>query len=193
MEQYDKELRLAEVIAAKVGKRWKNVEVEDLRSHLYLWLFDNQRALHRWRSEVGGEGKLYNSLRREASKYCSAETSARINRPLDETPAYPVDVLERALPFIFEGTPETLVRINPATGEPLEAFTESGRALALLADVRGAYYGLPREVQEVLAWRFRDGLTFEEIGELSEMTKDGAKKRVTRAVRRLSDALGSEG
>lgn len=193
MEKYEKELRLADVIAAKMGRRWKAVEVDDLASHLYLWLLENQRALQRWRLEVGGEGKLYNSLRREAAKYCSAETSARVNRPIDDSPAYPVEVLERALPFIYEGTPETLIRINPATGEPLEAFSESGRAQALLADIRGAYYGLPREIQEVLAWRFRDGLTYEEIGELSGMTKDGAKKRVTRAVRRLSDALGSEG
>jgi hypothetical protein len=40
-------------------------------------------------------------------------------------------------------------------------------------------YGLPAEMPM-------------EIGELAAMTKDGAKKRVARGLRRLSDALGTD-
>lgn len=186
------ELKLAERVAARIGSRWSGVEIDDVTGHLYLWLVENQDVVARWRSEQGGEGKLFVSLRREAAKYCAKEQAIRTNRPLDAEPAYPVDVLERALPFIFEEWPVTEVRVNPVTGEPLDDPQTAGTALAVLADVSGAFYGLPSEVREVLAWRFRDGLTYEEIGELAGMTKDGAKKRVARGLRRLSDALGSE-
>lgn len=186
------ELRLAEVIATRIGKRWAQVEVDDLTSHLYLWLVENRATVLRWRDEEGGEGKLYVSLRREAAKYCAHESSARINRPIDASATYPVDVLERAVPFIWEATPATEVRLNPVTGEPLDAPSETGRAQAVMADIRGGFYSLPAEIREVLTWRFRDGLTYEEIGELANMTKDGAKKRVARGLRRLSDALGND-
>jgi DNA-directed RNA polymerase specialized sigma24 family protein len=64
--------------------------------------------------------------------------------------------------------------------------------MTILADLRGAFYGLNVEVQEVLGWRFRDGLAFEEIGELRNITKDGAKKQCDRAVQRLVDSLSGE-
>jgi DNA-directed RNA polymerase specialized sigma24 family protein len=185
------ELKLAERVAARIGGRWKGVDVDDVTGHLYLWLVENETTVVRWRSEAGGEGKLFVSLRREAAKFCAKEQAARLNRPLTAAAAYPVDVLERAMPFVFEDWPVTQVHVNPVTEEPLADPGESGLALAILADVSGAYYGLPAEQRDVLAWRFRDGLTYDEIGELSGMTKDGAKKRVGRALSRLSDALGT--
>lgn len=186
-----KELGLAEVIAKRVGRRWSNVDSDDVTGHLFLWLCDNYPTVKRWRDEDGGEGKLYVSLRREAAKYCASETAHIVNRPI-ESGAYPVDVIERALPYVWEETPVTEARVNPATEEVLDYAYESGAALTLMAEIRGAFYGLPNEMKEVLTWRFRDGLTYEEIGELSGMTKDGAKKRVGRAVRRLSEKLGTE-
>lgn len=186
------EFRLAQSVAGKISRRWKAVDVDDVTSTLYLWLVENYRTVERWRTEEGGEGKLYVSLRREAAKYCASESEARINRPIDEAPAYPVEILERALPFLFEDVPVTEARVNPTTGAEIFVPHESGRAQAILADIRGAFYGLPNEVREVLTWRFRDGLTYEEIGELSAMTKDGAKKRIARGLKRLSDALGSD-
>jgi DNA-directed RNA polymerase specialized sigma24 family protein len=186
------ELRLAQTVAAKMARRWHQVDVDDVTGTLYLWLAENYKSVQRWRDEPGGEGKLYVSLRREAAKYAAHESAARINRPLDDSAAYPVEVLERALPFIWEETPVSVVRVNPTTGEELDRPANTGLAQAILADLRGGFYGLPAEVQGVLAWRFRDGLTYEEIGDLSGMTKDGAKKRVARGLKRLSDALGSD-
>jgi RNA polymerase sigma factor (sigma-70 family) len=186
------ELKLASSVANRIGRRWELVDVDDVTGHLYLWLVQNRATVARWRGEDGGEGKLYVSLRREAAKYCANESSARINRPINDSPAYSPELLERALPFVFEDTPVTEVRVNPVTGEALDSPGESGLAQAIMADIRGAFYGLPAEIREVLAWRYRDGLTYEEIGELSNMTKDGSRRRVARGLRRLSDALGTE-
>ena len=185
------ELKLAENVANRIGRKWQLVDVDDVTGHLYLWLVQNRATVGRWRVEDGGEGKLYVSLRREAAKYCATESSARVNRPIDDAPAYSVELLDRALPFIFEDTPVTEVRVNPVTGEPLDHPTQFDVALALMADIRGSFHGLPKEIKEVLSWRYRDGLTYEEIGELSNLTKDGARRRVDRGLKRLSDALGT--
>jgi DNA-directed RNA polymerase specialized sigma24 family protein len=185
------EMKLAEKVAWRIGSKWSAVEIDDLTSHLYLWLVENNRALERWRQEAS-DGKLYVSLRREAAKYCAREQAARVGRPIAVDNFYTTDLVERALPYIFEDTPQTAVAVNPVTGAPNNVPGEYDVALNLLTDIRQTFYGLNPDIQEVLAWRFRDGLTFEEIGELKGITKDGGKKSVDRAVFRLVNALAGE-
>lgn len=185
------EMKLAEKVAWRIGSKWSLVDQDDLTSHLYLWLVENQRALERWRLEAS-EGKLYVSLRREAAKFCAREQAARVGRPIYQDNFYNAGIVERALPFIFEDIPQTTVTQNPVTGAPNHIPTEHDVALNILTDIRQAFYGVNPDVREVLAWRFRDGLTFEEIGELKGITKDGGAKAVARAVQRLVDSLAGE-
>lgn len=186
------ELRLAERVAARIGSKWSAVEIDDLTGHLYLWLIENLRSVERWRAEENGEGKLYVSLRREAAKYSAKEQAARVGRPIAEGNFYTPQMISRALPFIFEDTPQTTVNVNPTTGAAESIPSEFDVAISVLADIRGAFYGLNADIRTVLEWRFRDGLTFEEIGELRGITKDGAKKQIERAIVRLVDALAGE-
>lgn len=186
------EIKLAEKVAWRVGAKWSHVEIDDLQSHLYLWLCENLRNLERWRLEPGDNGKLYVSLRREAAKYCAREQAARVGQPLAAENYYTTGLVERALPFIFEDLPQTNVAENPVTGKPNAVPYDHDLALTILTDIRQTFHGLNPELKNVLAWRFRDGLTFEEIGELKGITKDGGKKAVDRAVQRLVDALAGE-
>jgi DNA-directed RNA polymerase specialized sigma24 family protein len=187
-----RELTLAGKVAQRIGSRWSAVEIDDLISHLYLWLVEHSSQVAKWRAQEGGEGKLYVSLRREAAKYCAKEQAVAVGRPIAADNFYTPELLIRALPYLFEDTPQTTAEVNPRNGQALFVSNESGIALAIMADIRGAYYGLNPEIRQVLEWRFQDGLTFEEIGELRNITKDGAKKAVDRAVSRLSDALSGE-
>lgn len=183
------EMKLAEKVAWRIGSKWSAVEIDDLQQHLFLWLVQNTKALERWRTEPGNNGKLYVSLRREAAKYCAREQAARIGQPLVTDNFYTTDLVTRALPFIFEDTPQTVVAENPVTGKPNDHSTDYNLAVTILTDIRQMFYGLNPEVKQVLGWRFCDGLTFEEIGELKGITKDGGKKAVDRGVQRLVDAL----
>lgn len=187
-----RELKVAETVGVRVGSNWRNVETDDVIANLYLWLVENERYLESWRQLPDGEAKLYVALRKEAAKFCAAEEAARINRPLDANPAYPVAVLAKALPFMFEDWPVTEVHVNPVTGAPISHPAQIGQAMTILSDISGGFRRLPKEFQEVLEMRFRDGLTLEEVGELRGVTKDGARRQIERALKRLSDSLGSE-
>jgi DNA-directed RNA polymerase specialized sigma24 family protein len=186
------ELTLAGKIAHRIGSRWSAVEVDDLTSHLYLWLVEHAGQVAKWRAQEGGEGKLYVTLKREAAKYCAKEQAISVGRPILADNFYTPELLTRALPYVFEDTPQTTAQINPRTGQAVAVAGEFDNALSIMADIKGAYYGLNPEIRQVLEWRFQDGLTYEEIGELRKMTKDGAKKAVDRAVKRLSDSLSGE-
>lgn len=189
------ELTKAEMEAAKntawrIGSKWSAVENEDLESTLLLWMLKHIVKVQKWREDPRGKGALYVTLKREALRYCTKETAARNGVPLDRGRFYSVEMLERTMPFIFEAWPETIVREHPATGRPLDRPVDSGNAVAILADVTGAFYGLPKEMIEVLEYRFRDGLTLNEISELKGVTVEGARYMIERALKRLSDTLG---
>lgn len=192
MPVLDSEIRLAEKVAWRVGSKWKAVEIDDLQQHLFLWMHENQRNLDRWRAQPGDNGALYVSLRREAAKFCAREEAAHVGQPIHKDNFYNFGLVERALPFIFEDIPQTTVAENPVTGEPVAHSDQFDMALNILIDIKQHYHGLNPEIQQVLAWRFRDGLTLEEIGELRGITKDGGAKAVTRAVQRLVDALAGD-
>lgn len=192
MTVLDSEFRLAAKVAWRIGSKWSAVEIDDLQQHLYLWMCENVRNLERWRTQPGDNGALYVSLRREAARFCAREQAAAVGRPIGADNFYKPDLVERALPFIFEDIPQTSVAENPLTGQASNVPTEFDNALIILTDIKQTYYGLNPEIQQTLAWRFRDGLTYEEIGELRGISKDGGAKAVQRAVQRLVDALAGE-
>jgi DNA-directed RNA polymerase specialized sigma24 family protein len=185
----DAELQLATKLAWRIGSRWKNVEEEDLASHLTLWLFQNVHHLERWRLADTGRGRLYVALKREASKYCARETTARIGQPLNAGRFYNIDRIRRVMPFIFEDTPLDAIAVNPTTGQPIGT-GGTGEAATILMDVRSAYYDLAPPTRELLGLRYRDGLSHEEIAELRGLTVEASKTAIHRALKRMSDNLG---
>ena len=191
-EIVDNELTLARRLAYKTAQKWPAVEAEDLASELTLWLFENREAVSRYRDEDGGEGKLYVALRRHASRICAREQAVRSGAPLDHDAEYTVAQIERAMPFVFEDVIQSLVSVDPTTGAPVGGASYSGDygvAMAVLMDLRGAYADMPPEVKLVLALRFRDGLTYDEIADLTGCSKRTAIRRVSRAVQRVRDHL----
>lgn len=187
----EKELTLARRVARKIGSRWSAIEVDDLEQELTLWLFENMQTVKRYRTEDGGEGKLYVALRRKASRYCAREQVARTGAPLDWNATYTTAQVARALPFVFEETPQSVVTDDPVTGRVLASSSpeDYGNALAVMTDMRTAFRNLPPEVQAVLELRYRDGLTYQQIGDMCQLSVNGARKRVRRAVSRMQDAL----
>lgn len=185
------ELEMAAKVGRTIGSRWSAVDPEDVTAELYLWLLKNMRAVLRWRGEDSiGRAKLYVTLKREAAKYCAHEQAQMNGAPLRQDRTYTVAVLDRALPFLFEDVPQTTVHEHPRTGQPLDVPHEHNLAVSVMADIRSEFYGLDKSLRHTLELRYRDGLTYEEIGPLVGLTKDGALKRVQRGLSRLSDALG---
>lgn len=179
----DRELSLARKVAYKTASKWSMVDVEDLASELILWLFEHEETVERYRAEEFGEPKLFVALRRRASKYCVREQEARTGSPLFDADPYTVEQVERALPFIWEDIPQTVLPEFSSVPH------SHGLALAIITDLRGAFQDMPEQVRETLTLRFRDGLTFTEMGRLTGISGEAAKKRVTRAVRRVRDRL----
>ena len=187
----ENELLTVSKIGRRSASKWSAVDADDLISALTLWLCENYSTVERYRLEEGGPAKLFVALRREAGRYCAKEQTIVNGAPLDHEAKYSIEQIERVMPFVFEGIPSQTVLQNPLTGQTLsKPDTERfDTAVAMVLDVRFAYLDLPEEVRSVLAMRFRDDLSYEEIGLLTEMSDRGAQKRVMRALERLRSAL----
>lgn len=183
------EMSMASSVGRVMSSKWSAVEADDVTSELFVWMVKHHGHVERWRSEERGRAKLYVTLRREAAKFCAREQAVSNGAPLRQNRVYTVEVLERALPYVWEETPQTVVSEHPHTGQPLNVPYEAGVAQSVMSEIRSEFYGLPKDLQHVMALRFRDGLTYEEIAPLIGLTKDGALKRVQRGLSRLSDVL----
>lgn len=173
------ELELASKVASKFARKWRLVNVDDVEAHLFLWLVENYEYVKKYRDD-DNNARLYVSLRREAARYCAKETKHVANiDSINNNNFYNIDMIYRALPFLFE--------YNPL--EALMSNEYESLAQTIMSDINGVYHGLPSDVKQVIALRYRDGLTFEQIGEFFNITSIAAEKRVERAVHKLYDSL----
>ena len=187
----DDELVLAKRISISVGSKWSAVEIDDLTSELILWLYAHADTVRRYRTEEGGQGKLFVALRRTAGRYCVKAQEARTGGPLETDAPYSTAQIERAMPYIFEPIPET--KVFEKYGKPAGAYpTDGGKVRAILLDVSIAYDALPPEHKTVLTLRFRDGLTYTDIGALTGVSDVAARARVIRALERIRDYLSGD-
>lgn len=78
MDLHDDEIKLADDIAAGVGKRWRRLSIDEVKAELRLWLCENIKYVQRWREEgKHGRNKLRLSLRRRANQHCREENDAQ--------------------------------------------------------------------------------------------------------------------
>lgn len=184
------ELQLAERIARRVGHKWSAVEIEDLTSHLYLWLMEHNATVQRYRKEPGGEGKLYVSLYRVATRFCVSEQEASNGAPLDSD-GYKLEVIVNALPYMFDESnwAQTTVAVHPQSGSPMQRIYDFNTLVDLLADIRRCFAKLSKDQQAVLAMRYRDDLHLSEIADILGITKMSARNRISRAVKSLQIKL----
>jgi RNA polymerase sigma factor (sigma-70 family) len=187
----DAEMEMARRIGRKVASKWSAAEQDDVTSELYLWLVEHKDVVTRYRDDPYGEQKLFVALRRRASKYAYREQVVRAGGRLaeDDSP-YTLEQIERALPYIFEDIPQTVAYEHPETGAS-NYRGEPNRALDLILDLRMAVADLPEPVRETIVLRFRDGLTNKQIGDLTGVSQEAARKRVHSSVRRVKESLTS--
>lgn len=189
-----RELETAEKISRLLGSKWSAVEIEDLNSHLCLWMLEHYHKVEQYRVEEGGDGKLWVALRRIAQRYAVAEQQHRSGGLLDDNQSYSLREVMAALPLIFDPSswPQTTIAQHPLSGAPMasESSSEAGMALVLLSEVSAAYKRLPAGHKQVLAMRFRDDMKLHEIAEFYGISHQAADKRVQRGIKALHMALG---
>lgn len=196
MELEDKELLSARRVAKSVSNKWSSVTTDEVEAHLYLWLCENYRYVERYRHEgKHGQNKLRLALARAATKHAIKEQEEQTGYGITTGAVYTADQIKKALPYIWEHPDMATTVITNEEGmayEPVQYDSAAETARAVLSDVSGAYYSLTKPDQRILAQRYLQGLTYQQIADVTGSTREAERKHVTRAIDRLLRRIGSE-
>lgn len=175
LDIHDWELKLADDIAIGIGKKWRRVQVDDVKSELRMWLCENHKYLVRWRDEgVWGRNKLRASLRRRANKFCRQEWETV--KPWTKDYEYTPEACAALLEAVF------------AYDDWTEITSGDSDVWASLADVSQAFETLSVVDRQLLRLRLEEGCRFAEIAERMELASpDAARMRVNRALSRVAE------
>ncbi len=194
MELTPNEYRLANLIATRTSQRWRSVELDEIKSTLYLWLMENFATVERYRIEEAGEAKLFTAMQREANKFSAAEQQIKVGRGLRDDNEYSLEQVMRLLPYMFQDWPQSVVKENPVTNQTYATANPEkyGNALAMLLDVKTQFERLSKGPQNMIRMRYELELTLKEMSDLLEISEMAVKKRLDRALKYLVDALAGK-
>lgn len=168
-------------------------EVSDTEQTIWLWVFEKKNTIAKiFRDTERPEGVLYDLMLKEANGFLKKEDAVSHGYSEEDAYYYTTEVVKTLLEDVFDyedwqsfaakgdGQPSSKVQANM-----------TGDRIAMLADVKSALEKLGEDQYDTLAAVYRDGLTPEELGERLDITEDGAKGRVRRAVGAVQRRLGS--
>ena len=191
----DSELKLAAQGAKSAYRSGRGImEYNDLVAESNLWIVENYEKVEQWRDEGRhGQNKLRNACRQKCLSVIARERKRRSNLQPGDVFYYTPQMIREILPNIWDvddwASGETVT-----TGEVRSPSrpSEGNNRLAMIADVRAAFFNLKNPDQEVLIALFRDNLTFEQAAELFEVTERTVRRREERVLDRMVERLGGE-
>lgn len=192
----DAEIRIARQGAMSAARSARGlVSTGDLIGEANLWMLQHMDKVELWR-EQGRHGQ--NKLRRACKQYCLTVVAAerkRVSRlKTGDLFYYSPSLLSEVLPYIWD--PDDWTSSSAAAQEERHAPSrpaEGNNRIAMIVDVRGAFYGLPAEDQRLLTLLYKDGgATYDQVAEWLEVAERTVRRREERVLEKMVERLGGE-
>ena len=192
----DADLKVAQQGAASAHKSARGlVPLNDLVSEAYLWLAEHPAKVEEWR-EDGRHGK--NKLRVACKRACLRLIATERRRNAGIVPSdqfyYSAALVRELLPFIWD--PDDWTTSSQAPSDEIRSPSrpsEGNNRLAMIVDVRAAFYTLPHSDQILLLDLHQgDGRSYETVAGMYEVAEKTVRRREERAIDRIVERLGGE-
>lgn len=192
----DAEIRIARQGAMSAGRSARGLmPTGDLIGEANLWMLQHIDKVELWR-EQGRHGQ--NKLRHACKQHCLTIVAAerkRVSRLKNgDLFYYSPTLLVEVLPFIWD--PDDWTSSSGAAQEERHAPSrpaEGNNRIAMIVDVRGAFYGLPADDQALLTLLYKDGgATYEQVGEWLDVSEKTVRRREERVLEKMVERLGGE-
>jgi len=167
------EMRIAKQIAKKMGYNWR-MDNEDIEQQLMVWMLENQKYVLKYRQNPG-DGQITKVLKQKAAAYCAEETIKK-----DEVRMYTKETVKNMLKAMWDTTEEAKA----------DSLARTGRLLTTLLLIENLYKDCTEQEQLMLALRFRDDLTYAQIGKQLNISTPAAQKRTDRLLEKMTNVLG---
>lgn len=191
----DSEIRLAKQGAASAGRSARGlVSSEDLTQEALLWVVSNPEKVEQWRGEGRhGQNKLRHACKQHCLTIVARERRKRSGLQAGDVFHYTNQMIAELLPYMW--SPEDW---TTSSGEQQDVKgpsrpSEGNNRLAMIVDVRAAFYTLASREQSLLIMLHKDGgATYEQVGMWMECSERTIRRREDRALSKMVERLGGE-
>ena len=190
------ELKLAKQGAMSAHRSGRGlVDAQDLIGEANLWMVSHIDKVLQWRSQGRhGQNKLRNACRQRCLTIIAKERRERSGLEAGDVFYYTPAILREVLPDIFdvEDWNNSSIALSNEVRSPSRP-SEGNNRLAIVSDIRSAFYGLPQKDQDFLADMYRDGgLPIDVMAMTWEITERSVKRREERILEKMVERLGGE-
>jgi DNA-directed RNA polymerase specialized sigma24 family protein len=171
------------------------VTADDLIAEANLWVVEHVDKVVLWHGQgKHGQNKLRNACRQRCLTIIMRERKRRSNLEHGDIFYYNRQMVRELMPDIFDeddwSTGSTAMSDTPkGPSKP----SEGNNRLAMVADLRSAYFGLPEKDQQFLADMYKDGgLPIDVVGVQWGITERTVRRRDDRILEKMVERLGGE-
>lgn len=171
------------------------VTSDDVYQHLNLWAAEHWHKIQEWDSDDSLVFKLRRTFNNEGQKFAAKERAFKSKSSPNDSFYYTHEVLQELLKDVwnYDYWVQSSVPVDEEFITKSTKPSEGNNRLALLSDVKHGLARLNDADQELLRRRFADGGTdFDALAIEYDATEDAIRKRVSRALTKLSERLGGE-
>lgn len=171
------------------------VTSEDLVGEANLWMVKHLDKVVHWRTQgKHGQNKLRNACRQRCLTIIAQERKRKSGLQQGDIFYYTPAMIRELLPDIWE-VDDWAHSSTAAHDEPKGPSrpSEGNNRLAMVADVRSAYYSLSKKDQAFLEDFYRDGgITSDIMAARLEVTERTVRRRDNRIMEKMVERLGGE-
>lgn len=190
IEFTDSELRLAKQGASSAYRSGRNlIELGDLIGEAYLWMTAHYNRVLEWRDNGRhGQNKLRHACKQAALTAIAKERKRITGTEKGDVFYYSPQIIRELLPSIFDVT-DWVSGAMSMSAEPKGPSrpAEGNNRLAMVSDVRSAFYSLPETNRVFLEEVFDQGA--DNIIEVIAAREDVSGKTINRRIDRLMDKM----
>ena len=180
-------------VTAEYGKKFKMIDVNDIRQSLYEWFAEHPNKLASYEELPPRESKnlIYRCLRNQALDYCQYWKAKSIGYETSDLFYYESDLVEALLPSVLRGEKEVTHKVDLGRTGRQPAPAEGGNLMAMMIEIECAYNQMDIEEKRVLFLRYAESMDYADIGkELDLGSEDAVRMRHNRLLRKLVNKIG---
>ena len=190
----DSEIKLAKQGAQGAYRAGRGlIDLGDLIGESNMWMVENYRKVVTWRDEGRhGHNKLRQACRQRCLTVIAKERKKRSGLKGGDIFFYNTQMVRELIADIFDVDDWTTSGVDNGELRGKSVPSEGGNKLAMVVDVRGAFYSLTVDDRAVIESLYRDGESFTQVAVTLDVAERTVRRKEERILEKIVERLGGE-
>lgn len=192
----EEELKIAKQGATSAHRSGRGiVELSDLIGEAHMWMVSHLDKVQLWQTQGRhGKNKLRNACRQRCLSVIARERKIRSGLEQGDIFYYSAPILKDILPDIFDEddwTMGSIVHESDVKGPSRPS--EGNNRMAMIADVRSAFFSLPEKDRQLMSDLYEDGgLPIDVVAAQWDVSERTIRRREERVLEKMVERLGGD-